>query len=75
MVEHLNYAIVLRQLGYSDEEIPLVNEDVYHTKAISIEHYYKKDDLTKETDDGRRIYLGSEFYSSGISVSGRNFNH
>ena len=47
--------------------IPLVNEDVYHTQAISIEHYYKKLDLTKETDDGRRIYLGSEFYSSGIS--------
>ena len=46
--------------------IPLVNADEYGNE-ISIEHYYKKPDLTKMNSDGRRLFLGWEFYQSGLS--------
>ena len=49
--------------------IPLVNSDVYGQK-ISIEHYYDKKDLLKEDSNGRRIFLGEEFYISGNSKDG-----
>ncbi len=49
--------------------IPLVNESEYGTE-ISIEHYYKKEDLTKQDSNGRRLFLGSEFYESGFSRDG-----
>ncbi len=45
--------------------IPMVNEDVYG-KYTSIEHYYSKDDLLKVDSQGRRLFLGEEFYSTGI---------
>lgn len=50
--------------------IPLVNEQVYGDR-ISIEHYYKKNNLLKFDDNGRRIFLGCEFYTSGISKDTR----
>lgn len=50
--------------------IPLVNSDVYGDK-ISIEHYYSKPDLTKTDSNGRRIFLGEEFYPSGLSKDSR----
>lgn len=43
--------------------IPLVNEDEYGPK-ISIEHYYHKKDLLKVNPDGRRLFLGEEFYKN-----------
>lgn len=46
--------------------IPLVNETLYGNK-ISIEHYYKKCDLLKKSDEGRRLFLGNEFNSIGRS--------
>ena len=46
--------------------IPLVNTDDYGSE-ISIEHYYKKCDLTKSDENGRRLFLGSEFFPSGVS--------
>lgn len=46
--------------------IPTVNEDLYGSYT-SIEHYYVKKDLLKKTEDGRRLFLGSEFYESGNS--------
>ena len=46
--------------------IPLVNTNEYGNE-ISIEHYYKKADLTKEDANGRRLFLGSEFFPSGVS--------
>ena len=50
--------------------IPLVNEDTYGN-SISIEHYYHKNDLLKESpDDHRRLFLGSEFYDTGNSKDG-----
>lgn len=49
--------------------IPSVNQDVYGDK-ISIEHYYQKDDLLKKDENGRRLFLGSEFYNSGMSIDG-----
>ena len=45
--------------------IPMVNEEVYG-KYTSIEHYYSKDDLLKVDSQGRRLFLGEEFYSTGI---------
>lgn len=50
--------------------IPVANEAEYglHT---SIEHYYHKDDLLKETRDGRRIFLGEEFYPKGYGKTGK----
>ena len=52
--------------------IPLVNGDEYGNE-ISIEHYYRREDLTKKDENGRRIYLGSEFYESGLSKDGKLF--
>lgn len=46
--------------------IPVVNEDVYG-RYTSIEHYYPKVQLLKKDDNGRRLFLGEEFYESGIS--------
>ncbi len=51
--------------------IPLVNEDIYGVKTISIEHYYTKKDLLKEDKEHRRLFLGEEFHSSGNSKDGR----
>lgn len=48
--------------------IPIVNEDIYGTNKISIEHYFKKEDLTKLSKEGRRIFLGREFSKSGLSL-------
>lgn len=49
--------------------IPLVNEDIYGDQ-ISIEHYYKKENLLKSDTNGRRLFLGKEFYDSGNSING-----
>ena len=46
--------------------IPVANEELYGSYT-SIEHYYVKDDLLKEDVNGRRLFLGSEFYESGNS--------
>jgi len=46
--------------------IPLANTEEYGTD-ISIEHYYKRADLTKADTNGRRLFLGSEFLHSGMS--------
>ena len=51
--------------------IPLVNEDVYG-QYTSIEHYYSKKDLARMTSDGRRLFLGDEFYASGV---GKDLRH
>lgn len=45
--------------------IPVVNEDLYGIYT-SIEHYYVKDDLLKEDVNGRRLFLGSEFFDREI---------
>lgn len=50
--------------------IPLKNDDEYG-KTISIEHYYQRKDLLKVTREGRRLFLGSEFYASGNSKDGK----
>lgn len=46
--------------------IPVANEELYGSYT-SIEHYYVKEDLLKEDVNGRRLFLGSEFYESGNS--------
>lgn len=46
--------------------IPLVHQDIYG-EEISIEHYYKKEDLLKENSEGKRLFLGSEFNEKGRS--------
>lgn len=51
--------------------IPLVNEGEYHSKEISIEHYYKQDTLKLEDENKRRLFLGNEFYKSGNSKDGK----
>lgn len=50
--------------------IPLVNQQEYGD-SISIEHYYKKKDLLKEDEYGRRLFLGSDFFNSGSSKDGK----
>ena len=49
--------------------IPLVNETLYGNE-ISIEHYYNRNDLLKKDNNGRRLFLGDEFYKSGNSKDG-----
>lgn len=46
--------------------IPVVNENLYGSYT-SIEHYYVKDNLLKEDVNGRRLFLGAEFFESGNS--------
>ncbi len=46
--------------------IPVANEELYGSYT-SIEHYYIKEDLLKEDVNGRRLFLGSEFFKSGNS--------
>lgn len=50
--------------------IPLVNDSEYGDK-ISIEHYYSRKDIQVLDDNGRRLFLGDEFYTSGNSKDGR----
>lgn len=43
------------------------------TSPICIEHYYDDVDLLKETEEGRRIYLGNEFSRlSGLFINGQD---
>ena len=49
--------------------IPKVHEDQYGIYT-SIEHYYNKNDLTKKTSKGKRLFLGNEFFPSGNSKDG-----
>ena len=58
-LKHKVYSVVL----------PLKNQEIYG-ESISIEHYYKKNDLLKKDDNGRRLFLGNEFYNSGNSKDG-----
>lgn len=60
------------KLGYNVYAfaIPVVNEEEYGNHT-SIEHYYAKNDLTKMDSNGRRLFLGSEFYMSGNSKDKR----
>jgi len=46
--------------------IPVVNEEIYG-RYTAIEHYYPKEQLLKKDNNGRRLFLGDEFYESGIS--------
>lgn len=50
--------------------IPVANADLYGNHT-SIEHYYVKEDLLKKDANGRRLFLGSEFYESGNSKDGK----
>ena len=49
--------------------VPVAHEDIYGSHT-SIEHYYRREDLTKKTQDGRRLFLGEEFLPSGFSKYG-----
>lgn len=46
--------------------IPTANEEVYGPYT-SIEHYYPKEQLLKVTKEGRRLFLGEEFFEGGMS--------
>ena len=50
--------------------IPVANEELYGSYT-SIEHYYAREDLLKEDVNGRRLFLGSEFFESGNSKDRR----
>lgn len=46
-----------------------------NTKSISIEHYYTDKDLMREDNNGKRLYLGSEFSEkTGALYSDLNIN-
>ncbi len=49
--------------------IPFVDNG--YGDKISIEHYYKKGDLTRKDNNGRRIFLGEEFFASSNSKDGK----
>ncbi len=50
--------------------IPIVNDNIYGP-YISIEQYYPKECLLKVTSEGRRLFIGEEFYESGNSKCGK----
>ena len=45
--------------------IPIPNFRSYNTSGISIEFLYKDEDLKRKDEDGRRIYITSEFDENG----------
>lgn len=47
--------------------IPKINE---YLDRICIEFYYDENDLTSEDINGRRIFIGKEFYQNGFSKCG-----
>lgn len=49
--------------------IPPINEAIYGDK-ISIEHCYNRDNLLRKDSNGRRLFLGDEFFESGNSKDG-----
>ena len=49
--------------------IPIVNANMYGEKT-TIEHYYENNQLLKQDSQGRRLFLGREFYDSGNSKDG-----
>lgn len=73
--EYIEYAsseeLLYRNLGNNVYAfaIPLVNDSEYGDK-ISIEHYYSRKDIQILDDNGRRLFLGDEFYPSGNSKDG-----
>lgn len=54
--------------------IPVTHEDIYGSYT-SIEHYYRREDLTKKTPKERRLFLGEEFLPSGFSKDGIYHTH
>ena len=74
--EYINYTsndgYLYRNLGNNVYvfAIPLVNDSEYGDK-ISIEHYYSRKDIQVLDENGRRLFLGDEFYTSGNSKDGR----
>jgi len=50
--------------------IPVVNNDMYHTDKISIEHYYDRFDLLESYENNMHLYLGEKFTKSGQSIDG-----
>lgn len=74
--EYIEYAssegLLYRDLGNNVYAfaIPLVNDSEYGDK-ISIEHYYSRKDIQIPDNNGRRLFLGDEFYASGNSKDGR----
>lgn len=49
--------------------IPFVDNG--YGDKISIEHYYRRIDLTKLDNNGRRLFLGDEFFDSSNSKDGK----
>ncbi|MGJ0329216.1 ATP-binding protein [Aliarcobacter cryaerophilus] len=48
--------------------IPSINNEL---DEICIEWYYKENDLKKENNEGKRIFLGKEFLPNGNSICGK----
>ena len=44
-------------------------------KFITIEHYYSDDELKTKDENGRRIYLSSEFTKTGRHLIDKNLRH
>lgn len=61
-----------KQLGAKSNvyefSIPFVDNG--YGESITIEHYYKRNNLTKPDNNGRRIFLGDEFFPSSNSKDG-----
>lgn len=61
-----------------DDEFVMLSQNVYafaipvphsreETDQISIEHYFTDDEIKKEVD-GKRLFLGNEFYPTGVFI-------
>lgn len=54
--------------------IPIPTHRLNH-KFITIEHYYSDDELKTKDENGRRIYLSSEFTKTGRHLIDKNLRH
>lgn len=52
--------------------VPVAHKDIYGPYT-SIEHYYRREDLTRENSNGRRLFLGCEFYDNGNFIDEKYF--
>ncbi|MCA6085166.1 AAA family ATPase [Candidatus Endomicrobiellum agilis] len=72
---------IVKDIEKDDNEYKKYSDEVYafcipfadqgYGDSISIEHYFRKEDLCKEDENGRRLFLGDEFYESGNSKNGK----
>lgn len=52
-------------------KMPIPTPSFRSGKEISIEHYFKDDEIKRNDSDGHRMFIGNEFNENGLSIDGQ----